>query len=184
MTTAREMDFTGDFQEVTQFYSELRRLLYKRVNQKYGQFQATPITQQDCHTADSWANEEPGRRNDWYWRNEYTGYQKVFKRFDIAFKQGGKLVSLSYGVPTAHSTGLKINLIESTPFKEDKLGVKGFELVSYSAQVYAAMLGANEIRIMRPTSPLVRSYYCSMGYEYVSTAHKPSLPDYCVMKLR
>lgn len=115
---------------------------------------------------------------------EYPAYQKLFKRFDIAFKQNGKLVSLSYGVPTAHNTGLKINLIESTPYKDDKLGMKSFELIAYSAQVYAAILGADEISIMRPTSERTRSYYGSYGFEYVGNSHKPSLPDYCVMKLR
>lgn len=184
MITARDMDFSGDFSEVTTFYSELRQLLYKRVNQKYAQFMATPINHRDCMTADSWANFEPERRGDWFWSAEYHGYQKVFKRFDIAFKQNQKLVSLAYGIPTAHKTGLKINLIESTPFREHKLGIKGFELVSYAAQVYAAMLGADEIRVMRPTSKKARSYYGSWGYEYVSQEHKPSLPDYCVMRLR
>lgn len=184
MTSARDRKFSGDFDEVVQYYSELRQLLYKTVNQKYSQFQATPVSYRDCTMADSWSEVQPQRRSDWHWKAEYHGYRRAFKRFDISFKQSQKLVSLSYGIPTAHSTGLKVNLIESTPFKEDKLGVQGFELISYAAQVYAAMLGADEIRIMKPTSPKVRSYYCSMGYEYVSQENKPSLPDYCVMKLR
>lgn len=184
MTTARDTIFSGDFGEVAQFYSELRRRLYKRASQKFSSFIATPISYRDCIQADSWAQEEPKRRNDWHWTAEHSGYQKAFKRFDIAFKQGQKLVSLSYGMPTAHSSGLKINLIESTPFKDDKLGFKGFELISYAAQVYAAMLGADEIRIMRPTSVKTRSYYEAQGYHYVSQVHKPSLPDYCVLKLR
>ena len=135
-------------------------------------------------TADSWSDPDPRGRNSWSWCIEHPGYRKIFKRFDIAFKQNNKLVSLSYGVPTAHNTGLKVNLIEATPFKDDKLGVKGFELIAYAAQVYAAMLGADEIRIMKPTSEKTRSYYCSYGFDYVSNSHKPSLPDYCVMRLK
>ena len=184
MTSARDRTFSGDFAEVVQYYSELRQLLYKTVNQKYLQFRATPISYSDCLIADSWSNIQPQRRSDWHWKAEYHGYRRAFKRFDIAFKQNQKLVSLSYGIPTAHSTGLKVNLIEATPFTKDKLAVRGFELISYAAQAYAAMLGADEIRIMQPTSPRVCSYYCSMGYEYVSQEHKPSLPAYCVMRLR
>ena len=184
MKSARETVFSGKFSEVAQFYSELRRLLYQEVNQRYSQFIASPISHRDCVEADSWSKVEPQLRNDWHWVVEYPGYRKCFKRFDIAFKQGGKLTSLSYGVPTAHNTGLKIDLIESTPFTADKLGIKGFELISYAAQVYAAMLGADEIRVMKPTSAKARDHYVSFGYEYVRQEHKPSLPDYCVMKLR
>ena len=184
MPSARETVFSGEFAEVREFYSELRRILYQRSTKQFPPFSATPISYRDCATADAWSKTAPQGRNDWNWTVEYPAYQKIFKRFDIAFKQGGKLVSLSYGIPTAHKTGLKVNLIESTPIVEDKLGVKAFELITYSAQVYAAMLGADEIRIMRPTSEKTRSYYGSYGYEYVSNKNKPSLPDYCVMRLR
>jgi hypothetical protein len=184
METARNTPFTGDFTEVKNYYSELRRLLYNKVMTRYPQFLATPISYKDCIEADSWSKQEPNRRNQWYWTTEHAEYQRFFKRFDLAFKQGGKLVSLSYGVPTAHKTGLKINIIESTPIKVDKLGIKGFETMSYAAQIYAAMLGANEIRIMTPTSSKARAHYCSFGYKYVSNAHKPSLPDYCVLELK
>lgn len=184
MRNARDTEFGGDFNKVKVFYQQLRKELYKDVLQRYAQFIATPISYNDCVIADSWSRIEPKRRSDWRWVAEYSGYQKSFKRFDIAYKQNGKLVSLSYGEPTQHKTGLKVDLIESTPFKEDKLGVRAFEAISYAAQVYAAMLGADEIRMMKPTSPESRSHYCSFGYEYVSNSHKPSLPDYCVMKLR
>lgn len=109
---------------------------------------------------------------------------RLFKRFDIAFKSSGKLAGLAYGVPTAHKTGLKIDLIEATPIRDDKHGRKVFELISYSAQVYAAMLGADEIRIMKPTTASTRAYYESWGYDYVDNSEKPSRPDYCVMRLR
>lgn len=184
MRNARDAEFDGNFQKVKAFYAELRRELYKDVQQRYAQFIATPISYNDCITADSWRKIEAERRSDWFWMTEHPGHQRSFKRFDIAFKQGGKLVSLSYGEPTRHKTGLKIDLIESTSFKEDKLGVKAFEAISYAAQVYAAMLGADEIRIMKPTSPESRLHYCSFGYEYVSNSRKPLLPDYCVIKLR
>ena len=184
MATARETLFDGDFEKVKAFYSGLRRELYKDVQQRYRQFTASKITYNDCETAVAWAQAQPKRRNDWFWQVEYRGYQRSFKRFDIAFKQNSKLVSLAYGEPTKHKTGLKIDLIESTPFKEDKLGIAAFEVISYAAQVYAAMLGADEIRVMKPTSVKARSHYCSFGYEYVSNSHKLSLPDYCVMKLR
>jgi len=184
MESARNTKFSGDFSEVKQFYSELRGILYKKVAQKYSQFKATPISFNDCKVADSWQKVEPQKRSDWHWCDAYPLYNKLFKRFDIAFKQSGKLVSLSYGIPTAHKTGLKVELIESTPFKSDKLGIKGFEVISYAAQVYATLLGADEIRIMKPTSLENRAHYCSYGYEYVSNEHKPSRPDYCVIKLR
>ncbi|MBB3059726.1 hypothetical protein FHS09_000534 [Microbulbifer rhizosphaerae] len=56
--------------------------------------------------------------------------------------------------------------------------------MDHDNRVYAAMLGADEIRVMKPTSAKARDHYASFGYEYVSQEHKPSLPDYCVMKLR
>lgn len=121
MKSARDTVFSGEFAEVKEFYEELRKILYQRTSKRFPPFYATPISHRDCITADSWAKSDPRGRNDWFWVAEYPSYQKFFKRFDIAFKQGGKLVSLSYGVPTAHNTGLKVNLIESTPFEDDKL---------------------------------------------------------------
>ena len=184
MTNMRDTVFSTDFAEVREFYAELRRAIYPRASQRFPSFYATPISHRDCVIPDSWSDVDPRGRKDWFWVAEYAGYQKIFKRFDIAFKQSNKLVSLAYGVPTAHRTGLKVNIIESTPFKEDKLGEKGFELISFAAQVYAEILGANEIRIMKPTSEKARSHYSDHGYEYVGNERKPSVPDYCVMKLR
>ena len=184
MKTARDTVFSGELTEVVEYYSELRRIMYQKASQRFPSFYATPISYADCISADSWAKFDSRGRSDWFWGVEYSAYQKIFKRFEVAFKQNGKLVSLSYGIPTAHKTGLKINLIESTPFKDDKLGMKGFELIAYAAQVYAALLGADEIRIMKPTSERARSYYGSYGFEYVSNSNKPSQPDYCVLKLR
>lgn len=183
MDSARNALFSGDYREVREFYSTLRQMLFQRVNSRYPLFIAKPISYSDCKEADSWSNIDPQGRKDWFWTAEYSHYQKFFKRFDVAFRHGAKLVSLSYGVPTAHKTGLKINLIESTPFKDDKLGIKAFEVISYAAQVYAILLGANEIRIMRPSSQKTLSHYCSFGYEYVSNEKKPSHAPYCVMKL-
>ncbi len=184
MKNARDTQFSGDFSEVKAFYAGLRRRLYNKMVQNYGQFIASPISYNDCLMADSWKRIEPQKRNDWRWSDAYNAYQKSFKRFDIAFKQGGKLVSLSYGIPTAHKTGLKVELIESTPFKEDKLGIPSFEVVAFAAQIYAFMLGADEVRIMKPTSPESRAHYCSFGYEYINNKHKPSLPDYCALRIK
>ncbi len=187
MSTARETDFSNmGFRETVKFYKGLRTLMYDEMNNIYPGFQSGPITLDLALTADTWANADHSKsRQMWSWVNAYSYYtdKKRFKRYDLSVKRGGSLVGLVYGVPSQAKTQLKVNLIEGTPISAHKKDARIFELISESAQIYADLLGADEIRIMRPVNQEVANYYCTYGFEFVEPAGK-NLPVYCSLKLR
>lgn len=186
MPSARETDFSNmSFRETVGFYNKLRQMMYNEMNMLYGGFHSSAITLSLAQEADNWANTtHTVSRQMWQWVDAYSYYsdKKRFKRFDLAVRNGGHLVGLAYGRPSKVKTQLKIDLIESTPIAAHKQGFRIFELISECAQIYADLLGADEIRIMKPVNADVAKFYCKYGYELVEPAKK-RFPVYCSLKL-
>ncbi len=184
MTTARETKFSGNYKEVQDYYRDLRSFVFAQTLEAYpdNSLSANSIRLIDAMTADAWAEEEPEKRNYWSWVDAFHYYNKQAKRFDLCISRSGELVGLSYGIPTAHKSKLKIELVEGTPFSLHKGGLKVFNVVSTAAQIYALLLGADEVRVMNPVNDRVRDFYCSLGYAYVKPK-KTSLIPYCTIKV-
>lgn len=184
--SARDVDFSNyGFRDLVVFYKQLRSTLYEEVRSEYPDFSAGPISLSDAIMADTWDSFDPGKgRNKLEWIKSYHYYtnKKRFKRFDLAIHRGGNLVGLSYGMPSQTKTKLKVNILEGTPINEHKNDIRVFEMISVSAQLYGYLLGANEVRIMRPLNQKVTDHYCSFGYEYVEPAEK-NMPVYCSLML-
>ncbi len=176
---------SSEYRDAVLFYKDLRKLMYEEINQEFPVFHCSLITMEHARQADSWmgADHSPSR-NAWSWVNAYQYYtdKKRFRRFDLSICGGGRLVGLSYGMPSQAKTKLKVNLIEATPFEAHKQNTRIFEVISEAAQIYAYLLGADEVRIMRPVNEDVAKYYCSFGYEYVEPIRK-NMPVYCSLKL-
>lgn len=186
MQSAREMDFSAmEFREVTKFYRELRGLLYSDLAANFPGLQFGSITEQDAAVADTWDSIDPNKGRDLLnWKAAFKHYtaKTRFKRFDLRIKNGGNLVGLSYGMPSKVKTQLKIDLIESTPISLHKGNTKALEVITYAAQMYGILLGADEIRIMRPINRTVIDLYERYGFDFVESQCKRT-PHYCSMKL-
>jgi len=187
MVTAREKNFSDlGFGELVQFYADLRKLMYTEMNDVFPGFSTEPVTLNLAMEADKWSGINHAKSRElWSWVDAFHYYsdKKRFKRFDISIKNSGLLLGLAYGMPTKAKTKLKINVIEATPYAVHKKNTRIFELISESAQIYASLLGADEVRIMRPANNDVANYYCSYGYEYVKPTNK-SMPVYCTLKIK
>ncbi|MDN3637366.1 hypothetical protein QWY82_00970 [Simiduia curdlanivorans] len=186
MQSARDMDFSElEFREITKFYKSLRGLLYTDLAANFPGLQFGSISEQDAVTADKWDSIDPNKGRDLInWRSAYKYYsaKSRFKRFDLRIKDGSNLIGLSYGMPSQVKTQLKIDLIEGTPISLHKGKTKALEVVTYAAQMYGILLGANEIRIMRPINKAVIDLYDQYGFSYVESQSK-RMPSYCSMKL-
>ena len=187
MTSARDTDCSGlSFSEALRFYGDLRKVLYDEMRVVFPGFMCSPISMRHAVEADGWVSaEHTASRSMWRWvdAHQYYNDKKRFKRYDIAINAGGNLLGLAYGMPSQAKTKLKVNILEGTPYKVHKKNTRIFELISESAQIYADLLGADEVRIMRPVNEDVANYYCSYGYEFVEPAGK-NIPVYCSLKLR
>ena len=186
MSTARDTIFnSNDFASVVRFYNLLRKEVYEHTEALHPPFKCSKITLSDAINADTWRTvNHRAERSEWSWVQAFKNYdsKSAFKRFDLCVKNGSNLVGLAYGMPTKAKTKLKIDIIESTPIKEHKLNGGAFEIISTSAQAYAALLGADEIRIMNPLNKELSNFYGRFGYERVEPVKK-SLGVYCSMKL-
>lgn len=186
MGTARNTMFEGnEFSQVVRFYEQLRKEVYVHTETIDPQFKCLEISHSDAIKADTWQTINHTReRSQWSWLHAYKCYnsKSSFKRFDLCIKNGSNLVGLAYGMPTKSKGKLKIDIIESTPVKKDKLNCSIFEIISTGSQAYAALLGANEIRLMNPLNEELSKFYSRFGYERVEPAKK-NLGIYCSMRL-
>ncbi len=175
----------NDFAQVVRFYERLRKEIYKHTESIHPQFKCYEIKHSDATIADTWRSvNHTKERSQWSWKYAYQCYnsKSSFKRFDLCIKNGAHPIGLAYGMPTKSKGKLKIDIIESTPIKEHKLNNSVFEIISTGAQAYAALLGANEIRIMNPLNEALSNFYNRFGYERVEPSRK-KLGVYCSMKL-
>ncbi len=128
----------------------------------------------------SWLDMRCSRpRAEWSWDEAAKIYrQRHPNRFELSVWFKGSLCGLSYGRPSFASTRLRIELIEGAPRVGNPLGPnRVVPITIMNATAYAGILGAKEIRIMRPIPTLV-SYYESLDFTYVKTTGAEHFPDY------
>ena len=58
---------------------------------------------------------------------------------------------------------LKVNILEGTPYETHKKAARILERIWKSTQIYADLLGADEVRTIRPANQGLANYYCSYG---------------------
>lgn len=105
------------------------------------------------------------RKVDWDWFAGYRDLQYRYpKRFELAIWHNGALVNLTFGRPTYHGAGLRLDFIEASP---DKKRIKTVPIVVVAALAYAKAIGANEVRIMKPINDEVKAYYERFGFTFV-----------------
>lgn len=106
------------------------------------------------------------RKVDWDWFAGYNDLQYRYpKRFELAIWHHGVLVNVTFGRPTYHGAGLRLDFIEASP---EKQRIRVVPIVVVAATAYAEAIGASEVRIMKPINEDVKAYYARLGFTYVS----------------
>jgi len=118
-------------------------------------------------------------RAEWSWDEAAKIYRKRHpNRFELSIWCKGSLCGLSYGRPSYASTRLRVELIEGAPRVGNPLGPnRVVPITIMNATAYAGIVGAKEIRIMKPAPSLV-SYYESLDFTYVGSHGAEHFPDY------
>ena len=120
----------------------------------------------------------PDRRVMWSWSEWASHYVRVYpKRFELTIWFHSMLCSVSLGRPTWGAGKLRLDFIESSPDKTPLTG-QTVKLTVLVAETYADIIGAEQIRIMKPVNNRVRSHYEAAGFTYVG-----GKSDYCVKDL-
>ncbi|MCW8125055.1 hypothetical protein [Microbulbifer halophilus] len=125
----------------------------------------------------------PERSVNFDWEHDCRLYRKLYpKRFELAIWHQNRLESLALGRPSYSGTRVRLELVERLA-RNSQLKGRAFVITELSLMAYAALLGAEEIRIMEPINESVKNYYISRGYRYVPSTGATHFPDYCVKKL-
>jgi len=101
----------------------------------------------------------------WSWSEGFKQYAfRHPKRFDLAiWYADAQLCGLSLGKPTYTGSRLRLDVIEGAPWNHP-LKSKIVEITISTAEVYADLIGADQIRIMRPVNSQVIRYYEKFGF--------------------
>ncbi len=106
----------------------------------------------------------PNRVVNWDWflghRHQVMQYPK---RFEMATWNGKQLEALTMGRPTQSGEILRLDYIEASPFPRE---LKVLRISLIAMELYAELIGADELRIMYPISEGVKKYYESYGFTY------------------
>jgi len=109
-------------------------------------------------------------RNDdanWSWSEGFRKYAyRHPKRFDLAiWYANSQLCGLSLGKPTFSGSRLRLDILEGSPDWHPLKG-KIVELTVLAAKTYAASIGADQVRIMRPLNSELIKYYEGHGFTF------------------
>ncbi len=154
--------------------------------QDHASIELAGIDSEALKASAGWLDMECSRpRAGWSWQEAAKEYRKSFpKRFELSIWYNGKLCGLSYGRPSAGKARMRVELIEGAPRSGNPLGPRRVVPITImNATAYAGILGAKELRIMRPSKPLI-SYYESLDFEYVPSTGAEHFPDYLYKILR
>ncbi|EGR1737541.1 hypothetical protein WKI44_23000 [Vibrio alginolyticus] len=122
-----------------------------------------------------WWSNSTKRKVDWDWIEGYAAFKFRYpKRFELAIWSKGELLSLSLGRPTYYGNSMRLDFIEANP---DISGTRVFPATLFTMITYAELLGATEVRVMKPINDDVKKYYQSFGLTYVVKG------DYLYMRL-
>lgn len=122
----------------------------------------------------------PGRSADatWSWADGFRRYAyRHPKRFELAiWYRNAMLCGLSVGKPTYTGGALRLDVIEGSPERHPLKGeIVGLSVVA--ARNYALLIGASQVRIMRPVNAAVVRHYQSHGFVFYK-GHESNVPSH------
>lgn len=104
---------------------------------------------------------------NWSWEDSIPDYSyRHPKRFDLAiWYANAQLCGLCIGKPTFTGSRLRLDVIEGAPINHPLKG-KVVSISISAAEAYADLIGADQIRIMRPLNKDLIRYYQNHGFTY------------------
>lgn len=116
----------------------------------------------------------------WYWSGD-KGFRKYAyrhpRRFDLAIWYANtQLCGLSVGKPTYNGSKMRLDVIEGAPGNHP-LKRKVVEITVLACEAFASLIGAEQIRIMRPVNANVIKYYESLGFT-LRQGKESNIPTY------
>lgn len=107
------------------------------------------------------------RRIVWDWDVARKQYHAHPKRFELAvWYKNQQMCGASIGKPTRHGSKLRLDFLESAPQGTPLDGLIT-DIVITAGVAYARLIGATQLRIMKPINEQVKSYYLSKpGFSY------------------
>lgn len=150
-------------------YKEIRTIAMEAVQQRLPyvdrpKIKLSKIDQHALAEATVWSS--LNRTVDWPWTSGYRHYSfQNPRRFELAIWYEDTLCSLSLGRPSPAGTRLRLEFIEARP-QENPLKGRTMAIVLSTAEVYAGLLGADEVRLIDPLDSKLIDYYATFGYEY------------------
>lgn len=155
-------------------YKLIREVTYEAVMESFPDILAKEIDLKTTLTADLWKtiDETSARKNraTWDWAREYPYYQKRPNRFEISLWKGGVLCALCYGQTSKFGSKVRMNLIESTPVRPNPMGMRALPVLSFSAAVFADIVGADELWVLDP-DPRLEGVYMKEGFSSRAIYH-------------
>ena len=109
---------------------------------------------------------EARHRDSWYFSKKYASYARRHpKRLDLAVWHQSYLCSLATGFPVKTGKSMRLDIIESNP-DSNPLQHAVFDVNIAAFNIYAGLIGANMMKIMRPLNQKLIDYYRSKGFIY------------------
>lgn len=117
------------------------------------------------------------RKVDWDWKFGAQMYRKRYpNRFELAVWHNNTVCGLSLGRPSYHGTRVRLDFIERVSGVNALKGrVTPIAVTAY--EVYARLIGASQVRIIKPAEALI-TYYSSLNYVFVKGSNTQENPDY------
>lgn len=148
-------------------YKDLRKIAYEVAMDEFSEIEISGISYLDALEADRWKKiqNEGNRlqRASWSWAKEYPFYQKRPNRFEVSVKKDGILGGICFGQLSRNGTNMRMNIIESTPIRPTPLGMRALPIISYTAAIFAKVVGADEVWVIDPL-PSLENVYQSEGF--------------------
>lgn len=117
------------------------------------------------------------RKVDWDWKFGAQMYRKRYpNRFELALWHNNNVCGLSLGRPSCNGSRVRLDFIERVSGSNALKGrVTPIAVTAY--EVYARLIGATQIRIIKPAEALI-AYYSSLNYVFVKGSNTAENPDY------
>lgn len=123
------------------------------------------------------------RSVDWEWDFGVKSYRKRYpNRLELAIWYNNLICALSIGRPSYHGTRVRLDFIERTPGLNNPLKGRVTPIAVTAYEVYARLINASQIRIVRPAEELV-NYYSSLNYVFVKGTDSNINPSYLYKNL-
>ena len=123
------------------------------------------------------------RSVDWDWKFGVQSYRKRYpNRLELAIWYNNSICGLSLGRPSYNGTRVRLDFIERIPGLNNPLKGRVTPIAVTTYEVYARLIDATQVRIIRPAEELI-TYYTSLSYVFVRGTETKSNPSYLYKNL-